>query len=116
MATAQKYGAYAEYSVAPGKFKPILHGIKSFTSVRRIFSAWTTFPLGPKTSFEDAATLPLAFMTAAIALFIMLGLPEPNSNAPSTDQSASKTIVIWGGGSSVGSFAVQLAKKSGLFV
>lgn len=65
-----QYGAYQEYTVAP---------------------ASTTFPIPENTSFEAAATLPLAVMTAAIGLFVVLGIPEPPkpgeepSFAPGTD-------------------------------
>ena len=48
-------GAYMQYSIAP---------------------ASTTFPIPDSTTFEDAATLPLAVMTAAIGLFKRLELPE----------------------------------------
>lgn len=59
----EKYGAYQEYSIAP---------------------AWTTFHLGPNTKLEEAATVPLAYMTAAIGLFARLGLPTPTSPCTST--------------------------------
>lgn len=50
------HGSYAEYAVAP---------------------AHTTFALPAHTSFEEAVALPLAAMTAAVGLFVRLGLPEP---------------------------------------
>jgi NADPH:quinone reductase-like Zn-dependent oxidoreductase len=82
--------------------------------------ASTTFPLGPKTSFEEAATLPLAAMTAALGLFVKLKIPEPDENGEEPRKAAAaadrEPILIWGASSSVGSFAVQLAKKAGLFV
>ncbi|KAH8112258.1 chaperonin 10-like protein [Phellopilus nigrolimitatus] len=92
-----KYGAYAQYSVAP---------------------ASTTFPIPESTSYEEASTLPLAVMTAAIGLFKRLAIPEPpfpaiTSSAHTTEQ---KGIIINGASSSVGAFAVQLAKRAGLFV
>ncbi|KIY45727.1 GroES-like protein [Fistulina hepatica ATCC 64428] len=83
------YGAYAQYSVAP---------------------ASTTFPVPNTTSFEGASTLPLASMTAAIGLFKILGIPQE------WDKSSNKGIIINGASTSVGSYAVQLAKKAGLFV
>ncbi|TDL25370.1 GroES-like protein [Rickenella mellea] len=95
MATKEnKYGAYQEYTVAP---------------------SGTTFPLGPNTSFEDASTLPLAVMTAVIGLFVNLGLPQPPESgfAPARDDHA---IIINGAATSVGAFAVQLAKRAGLYV
>ncbi len=80
--------------------------------------AATTFPLGPKTSFEDAATLPLAAMTAAIGLFRRLGIAAPDATANHHNgyNHHSEAIVINGASSSVGAFAVQLAKRAGLFV
>ncbi|OCB90534.1 GroES-like protein [Sanghuangporus baumii] len=83
-----KYGAYAQYTVAP---------------------AATTFPIPESTSFEEAATLPLAVGTAFIGLFKRLGIPEQSSGEQ-------KGIIINGASSSVGSYTVQLAKRAGLFV
>ena len=62
----EQYGAYQEYTVAP---------------------ASTTFPIPESVSFEDASTLPLAVMTAAIGLFVVLGIPEPPK--PGEDPSSS---------------------------
>ncbi|KAL5498996.1 hypothetical protein ACEPAH_1514 [Sanghuangporus vaninii] len=83
-----KYGAYAQYTVAP---------------------AATTFPIPQSTSFENAATLPLAVATAFIGIHKRLGIPEKLSGEQ-------KGIIINGASSSVGSYAVQLAKRAGLFV
>ena len=65
-------------------------------------------------TFEQAAVLPLAISTAASGLFQKdhLALPLPSSNRKSTD----KTLLVWGGASSVGATAVQLAAASGLRV
>jgi NADPH:quinone reductase-like Zn-dependent oxidoreductase len=117
MGTAQKYGAYAEYTVAPGE--PCLGHAQERPLLTRTLDpalAVTTFPLGPKTSFEEAATVPLAAMTAAIGLFIKLGIPEPDESGDLPKVTDPEPILIWGASSSVGSFAVQLAKKAGLFV
>lgn len=62
-------------------------------------------------SDEDAATLPLAFGTAVQALIQRLGLPEPSKPAKSPFP-----VLINGGTSSVGKYAVQLAKAAGLIV
>jgi NADPH:quinone reductase-like Zn-dependent oxidoreductase len=51
MATHDKYGAYQAYTVTPEH---------------------TSFLLGDKMSFEQAAAIPLAFLTAAIGLFVTL--------------------------------------------
>lgn len=65
-------------------------------------------------SFTDASVLPLALSTAAAGLYAEdnLNLPPPNV-AP---KPANKAILIWGGSSSVGAVAIQLAKASGLAV
>ncbi|KAI0752214.1 chaperonin 10-like protein [Irpex lacteus] len=81
-------GAYIQYSVAP---------------------ASTTFPIPENVTLEAASTLPLAVMTAALALFKRLALPEETTG----DQEG---IIINGAASSVGAYAVQLAKRAGLFV
>ena len=60
----------------------------------------------------NAAVLPLGVDTAATGLYLELKLPLPSLNPTSTG----KTILIWGGASSVGSSAIQLAKASGLRV
>lgn len=62
-------------------------------------------------TFEEAATLPLAVATASTALFapdqLNLGLPGSGGN----DQEQS--VLVWGGSTSVGSQAVQLAAAAG---
>lgn len=65
-------------------------------------------------SFNEGAVIPLALDTAAVGLYSaaqdgFLGLPLPSFDAPA----ANKTIVVWGGSSSVGAFAIQLAVASG---
>lgn len=69
------------------------------------------FPIPESVSFQDAAVVPLAFATAVQALFQRLQLPEPSKPAKSAFP-----ILINGGTSSVGKYAVQLAKMAGLFV
>lgn len=81
-------GAYAEYAVAP---------------------ATTTFPLPPNISFEAGAGLPLSAMTAAIALYQALSLP-----IPTTPGKKDIPVLIYGGATAVGAYALQLAKLSNL--
>jgi len=71
--------------------------------------AWkhTTFHIPAKTSFEEAAAIPLAAMTAAIGLYADQGLPPPY--LPAKDPIP---LIVYGAASSVGAYAVQLAKKS----
>lgn len=62
-------------------------------------------------SFESAATIPLGASTAACALFQkdLLGLQRPSLNPKPTG----KTVLIWGGSTSVGLSAIQLAVAAG---
>ncbi|CAN8102009.1 unnamed protein product [Discula destructiva] len=60
---------------------------------------------------QQAAVIPLAFATAVQALVQRLGLPEPSKPAKTAFP-----VLINGGTSSVGKYAVQLAKLAGLFV
>ncbi|KAK4695822.1 hypothetical protein P7C71_g1999, partial [Lecanoromycetidae sp. Uapishka_2] len=81
-------GSYAEYGVA-----------------------WdhTTFHIPGNISFEEAATLPLAFMTSALGLYYNLRLPSPWTP---TDKPT--PLIVYGGSSAVGSFAIKLAKLSNI--
>jgi len=68
-------------------------------------------------AYADASVLPTAFDTAAVGLYSptsegFLGLPLPSANPPSSRM----TIVVWGGSSSVGAVATQLAVASGVKV
>lgn len=92
MATADKYGAYQTYSVAP---------------------AWTTAKLAEHISFEDGSTLPLAITTAFVGLFDKLGLPEPSSDGKPSAGADKVNLLVWGASSSVGAYVVQLAKIAG---
>ena len=79
--------------------------------------AGTTGILPSKVSFAEGSVIPLALDTAAVGLYSassdgFLGLPFPSPN-PS---SSGKTIVVWGGSSSVGTFAIQLSVASGVKV
>jgi len=65
-------------------------------------------------SFANASVLPLSISTAAAGLFQkdMLALPFPIHSPEKTG----KKLLIWGGSSSVGSSAIQLAVAAGLEV
>ncbi|OJK02119.1 hypothetical protein ASPACDRAFT_1886511 [Aspergillus aculeatus ATCC 16872] len=73
--------------------------------------AWahTTFHLPEGTTFEEAATIPLAATTSAVGLFQRLGLPLPWS--PATQP---LPLVVNGGSSAVGAFAIKLARLSNI--
>jgi NADPH:quinone reductase-like Zn-dependent oxidoreductase len=68
-------------------------------------------PIPDTMPFEDAAVLPLAVSTAASGLFQAdyLGLRHPSANAEPTGE----TVLVWGGSTSVGSNAIQLAAAAG---
>ena len=65
-------------------------------------------------SVEAGSVLPLAVNTAGLGLFARdhLELPLPSITPKPSD----KTIFIYGGSSSVGAAAIQLAKAAGVFV
>lgn len=68
-------------------------------------------PIPDHLSFEQAAVLPLGLSTAACGLFQkdFLGLSAPQLNPGSTGE----VIIVWGGSTSVGSNAIQLARAAG---
>lgn len=72
--------------------------------------AATTMPASMR--FEQAAVLPLALATAACGLFLedQLGLQAPGAEGRAP---TGKTVLIWGGSTSVGSCAIQLAVAAG---
>lgn len=68
-------------------------------------------PIPDDLAYEQAAVLPLALSTAATGLFqpdhLALQLPAVNS------QARAETVLVWGGSTSVGSNAIQLARGAG---
>jgi NADPH2:quinone reductase len=66
--------------------------------------SWTTFHIPHTLSFEEAATLPLAAMTAAIGLHQRLGLPDPWTPAKEPTP-----LVVYGGAAAVGAYVIKLA-------
>jgi len=68
-------------------------------------------PIPDSLPYESAAVLPLGLSTAACGLFEkdQLALNHPSANA----QPTGKTLLIWGGSTSVGSNAIQLAVAAG---
>jgi NADPH2:quinone reductase len=91
---ATSNGTFAEYSVAPD---------------------WTTFHLPKNVSFEEGATVPTAALTAAVALYVDMKLPEPyNIGKKGASEKKKVPILIYGVSSAVGAFAAKLARLSGL--
>ena len=68
-------------------------------------------PIPDSLAYENAAVLPLGLSTAACALFRadQLGLRHPTADAGPTGE----TVLVWGGSTSVGCNAVQLAAAAG---
>ncbi|KAJ3045925.1 hypothetical protein HDV00_006191 [Rhizophlyctis rosea] len=86
------HGSFAEYALAPD---------------------WTTFHLPKSISFEAAATIPLAALTAAIGLFVDVQAPAPYD--PKKPAEGEKVpVLIYGAGSAVGAFGAQFARLAGL--
>ena len=87
-------GAQAEYVVAPS------------VGALLIPDSW---------SFEEASQLSAGSFTACQMLYYALPLPMPSSTSTPNPQPQTD-VLIWGGSSSVGQAAVQLAHLSGLRV
>ncbi len=68
-------------------------------------------PIPDTLAYEDAAVLPLGLSTAACGLFQTdhLALTHPSTGAVPAGQ----TVLVWGGSTSVGSNAIQLAAAAG---
>ncbi|CAG8536083.1 21184_t:CDS:2, partial [Racocetra persica] len=86
------YGAFSEYT---------------------LLEASTTYKKPPHFTFREAATIPVCTLTAGLGLFESLNLPLPSENHSWFRE---EYILIWGGSSSVGSYAIQLAAHLGLLV
>jgi NADPH:quinone reductase-like Zn-dependent oxidoreductase len=76
-----------------------------------VLVAHMTSPLPDAVSFEAASVIPLGVSTAACGLFQkdFLGMNAPSATAAPTG----KTLIVWGGSTSVGSNAIQLAVAAG---
>jgi len=86
-----KYGGYQQYSLADA------------SAVQKVPAS---------ISMEEAATLGLTSCTAAMGLFVDMGLPRCSLQPTKSDD----IILVWGGSSGVGSFVIQLAALAGLTV
>jgi NADPH:quinone reductase-like Zn-dependent oxidoreductase len=64
----------------------------------------TTARIADRTSFEDAAAIPYALLTAVAGLQLKLGMEKPGANK-------NGKVLIWGASGSVGGYAVQYAKS-----
>lgn len=86
-------------------------GFQNYT----VCSAAVISPLPDNISFASGSVLPLAICTSAMGLYPAgrLGLPLPLVTKP---KSANKVLLVWGGSSSCGGAAIQLAVASGVTV
>lgn len=89
------------------RYNPAESAFQEYT----VLLAHMAAPIPSTLSYEEAAVLPLALYTAAYGLFQKdhLALAYPSVNP----QPTGKTLLIWGGSTSVGSNAIQLASASG---
>ncbi|KAF9631065.1 hypothetical protein BFW01_g1927 [Lasiodiplodia theobromae] len=94
------------------------HGLMTANPANSAFQTYTVVtdslvsPIPDSMSFEQAVVLPLAVSTACAGLYPkdLLNLPLPSASKPEKN---GKTVLIWGGASSVGATAIQLAAASG---
>ncbi|GKZ28002.1 hypothetical protein AbraCBS73388_008592, partial [Aspergillus brasiliensis] len=71
-----------------------------------------TFHIPSNISFEEAATVPLASLTASIALFARLGLPEPWLANKAWANKPRGGVLVYGAATAVGSFAIKMLQKA----
>lgn len=81
-----------------------------------IAPAATVAHLPDSIAFTEAAVLPVAFDTSLVALCSPpgKGLNLPSPTLKDEKNASDHTIVVWGGSSSVGSMALQLAQAAGV--
>jgi NADPH:quinone reductase-like Zn-dependent oxidoreductase len=96
---------------AVGMEKGRRHAAEGGFQTRVIVRTDLAAPIPDAMRFEDAAVLPLGISTAASGLFGagQLGLRTPDATTPPTGE----TVVVWGGSTSVGVNAIQLAVAAG---
>lgn len=77
----------------------------------------TVIPIPAGLSFESAACLGVGALTAAMTLWKWLGVPmTPPPRNSTVDSHRPECILIWGGSTVTGQFAIQLSVRSGLEV
>ncbi|KAM0326212.1 hypothetical protein ACHAQA_006809 [Verticillium albo-atrum] len=88
-------GAFAEYALAPAN---------------------TVFALPVAVSYEEAATIPLAAYTSAVALFDQLEFPSPwDAEAlRNGDDKKKRPVIIYGASTAIGAFAIKLAQVANI--
>ncbi len=89
------------------------------TSAKGAFQEYTVAlahmasPIPSTISYESAAVLPLGLSTAACGLFQKDQLALQHPSPSGSPKSFGKTLLVWGGSTSVGSNAIQLAVAAG---
>ncbi|KAK3292814.1 alcohol dehydrogenase-like protein [Chaetomium fimeti] len=113
----EKVGANV-FEFKPGDRVAAFHEMRTAAgSFAEYAIAWqhTTFHIPASTTFEEAATIPLAAMTAAVALYLSLGLPQPWSPTAQKPTPTTPTpLIIYGAATAVGVYAIQLAQRSNI--
>ncbi|KAM3065320.1 hypothetical protein ACMFMG_004296 [Clarireedia jacksonii] len=98
-------------SMATGTSKLLNTPTKSGFQLYPVLLEHMTSHIPPTLSFEQASVIPLGYSTAACGLFqkdhLALELPSMSPNP------TGKTVLIWGGSTSVGVNAIQLAVAAG---
>lgn len=98
---------FAPYLVGvPGHEDTDCGGFQQYT----IAMPQVTTPISDKVSFDEACTIPLAFCTAADGFYNFLNLQRPTDGPPKPQN---EWVLVWGGSSSVGQYAIQLAHQGG---
>ena len=95
---------------APSFFTKGLPDYGAFQT-RVLVPAANVVPLPAKIGFKEAALLPMAVVTAWSG-FYSIGLPRDTAYSAKDK----KGLLVWGGASSIGSAAVQIAKSMGFSV
>jgi NADPH2:quinone reductase len=102
----------------PGDRVAALHELRTpFGSFAEYAIAWesTTFSLPNQTTFEEAATIPLAAITAAMGLHSRLNLPARWQKQSAEREALEKGgIVIYGAAGAVGAFAIKWLRRANL--
>lgn len=98
------------FSLATGN--PEQGGFQLYTSC----NALVVSKIPSSLKYTDASVLPLAISTAAACLFKKETCALPMPTAASNPSSTGKSVLIWGGSSSVGATAIQLAVGAGVKV
>ncbi|MCJ1431663.1 hypothetical protein MMC27_001018 [Xylographa pallens] len=100
--TDKQFSTSAKYGAAHGAFQNYV-----------VLQAQMASKIPSTLSYENAAVVPLGLSTAACGLFqqdyLALQLPDPSGHARPTGE----TLIVWGGSTSVGSSAIQLAVAAG---